>query len=187
MFCSTGNSQHEKQTSSCGQEGYFVNRGDLVVEGWGHIDQSGSYSPLWAKPEVNTTTSFCQLSSSFTSLFNILAFTFNSSTFFRSAVAQAFLSYLSYLYPVVTANQSQFTSSVTGFLCFKDTVDLNSTISVQTLLWVNMCSRNWLNSMTSKQESRWGENTRPKHYHPNKSNDITSLKTSFSTDMDDTE
>lgn len=107
--------------------------------------------------------------------------------FFRSAVAQAFLSYLSYLYPVVTANQSQFTSSVTGFLCFKDTVDLNSTISVQTLLWVNMCSRNWLNSMTSKQESRWGENTRPKHYHPNKSNDITSLKTSFSTDMDDTE
>lgn len=82
MFCSTGNSQHEKQTSSCGQEGYFVNRGDLVVEGWGHIDQSGSYSPLWAKPEVNTTTSFCQLSSSFTSLFNILAFTFNSSTFF---------------------------------------------------------------------------------------------------------
>lgn len=32
-----------------------------------------------------------------------------------------------------------------------------------------------------------GERKRPEHQYPNRSNDITSLKTSFLTEMDDTE
>lgn len=120
---------------------------------------SGSYSSFWAKPEVNRTISFCQHLPASLALLTFWLSHFIQVHIFRSAVAQAFLSYLSYLYPIVTANQSQFIRSATGFFCFKNTVDLNSTISIQTLLWVNMCSRDWLNTMTSKQESRQRVNT----------------------------
>ena len=58
---------------------------------------SGSYSSLWAKPEVNRTISFCQHLPTSLALLTFWLSHFIQVHIFRSAVAQAFLSYLTYI------------------------------------------------------------------------------------------
>lgn len=125
-----------KRPPSCCREGYFVNKVHLAGKGKGTL--------IWelqsSEPSLKSAQQFHFVNTPPVSpaLITFWLSHFIQVRIVRSAIAPAFLSYLSYLYPVVTVNQSQFTSSATGFLCFKNTVDLNSTISIQTQLWVNV-------------------------------------------------